>query len=79
MITDRTEAVEIIRSHIERITPTPNDQGGLEVELYGDLAAAREFREAGERIHQRPGRGGPGAEVPRSVSGPRFERTGGIA
>jgi hypothetical protein len=36
--TTRTEAVEIIRSLIDRIVLWPAESGGLEVELLGDLA-----------------------------------------
>ena len=34
----RTEAVEVIRGLVDRIELTPNDEGGLDVQLYGDLA-----------------------------------------
>jgi site-specific DNA recombinase len=34
----RTEAAEIIRSLIDRITLTPNCEGKLDIDLYGDLA-----------------------------------------
>ncbi len=56
----KAEAAEIIRSQIERITLTPNEEGGLEVQLYGDLARILQFCEAGERKRERPGHGGPG-------------------
>lgn len=36
--TTRTEAVEIIRSLIDRIVLWPSEAGGLEIELMGDLA-----------------------------------------
>jgi hypothetical protein len=57
----QAEAGEAIRSHIERITITPRDDGtGVEVLLYGDLARILQFCEMGGRTSQRPGRGGPG-------------------
>ena len=68
----KAEAAEIIRSQIERITLTPNDQGGLEVELYGDLARILQFCEAGEHKRERPGRGGPGRGLS-VVAGAGFE------
>ena len=51
----KAEAAEIIRSQIERITLTPNDDGVLEVQLYGDLARILQFCESGEHKRQRPG------------------------
>ena len=56
----KAEAAEVIRSQIERITLTPNAEGGLEVQLYGDLPRILQFCEAGQHKHQRPGRGRPG-------------------
>jgi len=35
---NRGEAAEIMRSLVDRIELTPNDQGKLEINLYGDLA-----------------------------------------
>ncbi|WOS64637.1 recombinase family protein [Sinorhizobium fredii] len=35
---NRAEAADLLRSLVDRITLTPNDQGKLEVDLYGDLA-----------------------------------------
>jgi site-specific DNA recombinase len=35
---DRGEAADILRSLVDRIELTPNDQGKLEIDLYGDLA-----------------------------------------
>jgi len=35
---NRTEAADLIRSLVDRITLTPNDQGKLDISLYGDLA-----------------------------------------
>ena len=69
---NKAEAAEIIRSQIERITLTPNDEGGLEVQLYGDLARILQFCEAGEHKRQRPGRGGPGRGLS-VVAGAGFE------
>jgi site-specific DNA recombinase len=68
----KVEAAEIIRSHIECITLTPNADGGLEVQLYGDLARILQFCEAGERKDKRPGRGGPGRGLS-VVAGAGFE------
>jgi site-specific DNA recombinase len=34
----KAESAEIIRSHIGRITLTPNEAGTLDIQLYGDLA-----------------------------------------
>jgi hypothetical protein len=68
----KPEAVEAIRSHIEKITLTPNDQGTLDIRLHGDLARILEFCEAAgdgrERAdrgskRERPGRGGPGRRL----------------
>jgi hypothetical protein len=56
----KDEAMEIIRSLIERITLTPREDGTLEVLLYGERARILQFCEAGQRNDQRPGRGGPG-------------------
>jgi hypothetical protein len=63
--------VASIRSQIERITLTPNEQGTLDVQLYGDLAQILQFCEMGEHPRERPGRGGPrrGLSV---VAGVRF-------
>ncbi len=35
---NRAEAADLIRSLVDRITLTPNDQGKLDIDLYGDLA-----------------------------------------
>jgi site-specific DNA recombinase len=35
---NRAEAADLLRALVERITLTPNDQGKLEIDLYGDLA-----------------------------------------
>jgi site-specific DNA recombinase len=43
----QTEAAAIIRSQFERITLTPDTEGGLEVLLQGDLARILEICEAG--------------------------------
>ena len=56
----KAEAAEIVRSQIERITLTPGEDGGLEVELYGDLARILQLCEAGERTHKRPRTNVPG-------------------
>jgi site-specific DNA recombinase len=68
----KAEAAEVIRSHIDRITLTPNAEGRLEVQLYGDLAQILQFCEMGEHKHQRPGHGKPGREVS-VVAGAGFE------
>ena len=43
----KAEAAEIMRSQIEPITLTPNVEGGLDVQLYGDLPRILQFCEAG--------------------------------
>lgn len=35
---NRAEAADILRSLVDRIELTPNDQGKLEIDLFGDLA-----------------------------------------
>jgi site-specific DNA recombinase len=67
----KDEAAEIVRSQIERITLTPKPGGGLDVQLYGDLARILQVCEAGERNDKRPGHGGPGRELS-VVAGARF-------
>jgi hypothetical protein len=57
---DKAEAMEIVRSQIERITLTPNDQGTLDIQLHGDLARILEICEAGERRSERPRTDVPG-------------------
>ncbi|HSI99823.1 MAG TPA: DNA resolvase [Patescibacteria group bacterium] len=42
----KAEAAEIMRSHIQRISLAPNDQGTLDNHLYGNLARILELREA---------------------------------
>ena len=64
--------VASIRGQIERVTLTPNDEGGLDIHLYGDLARILEFCEADEHTSHRPGRGGPGRELS-VVAGAGFE------
>ena len=56
----KAEAAEIVRSQIERITLTPGEDGGLAVELHGDLARILQLCESGERKSERPGTGVPG-------------------
>jgi site-specific DNA recombinase len=68
----KAEAAEVIRSHIERITLTPDAEGALEVQLYGDLARILQFCEAGEHKRQRPGHGRPERELS-VVAGAGFE------
>ena len=57
---DKTEAMEIVRSQIERITLTPGENGGLDVMLQGDLARILQLCESGSRKSERPGTGVPG-------------------
>ena len=60
----KADAVEVIRSQINRITLTPNDQGTLDIQLHRDLAHILEFCEAAEEHNdKRPGRGEPGREL----------------
>jgi hypothetical protein len=71
----KAEAAEIIRSQIERITLTPNDEGGIDVQLYGDLARILQFCEMEDHKRQRPGHSRRGSED----KGQRSEdRPGGI-
>jgi hypothetical protein len=56
----KAEAAEIVRSQIEQITLTPGEDGGLEVELYGDLARILQLCEAGDLESRRPGTDVPG-------------------
>jgi site-specific DNA recombinase len=56
----KAEAMEIVRSQIERITLTPNAEDGLDVHLYGDLARILQLCEAGERTDKRPRTDVPG-------------------
>jgi hypothetical protein len=57
---DKTEAMEIVRSQIERITLTPNAEGSLDIHLCGDLAHILQWCEAGPGKSERPGTGVPG-------------------
>ena len=66
------ETVASIRRQIDRITLTPNAEGGLDVQLYGDLAQILQFCEVGEHERERPGHGKPGREVS-VVAGAGFE------
>ena len=68
----KAEAAEVIRSQIERITLTPNEEGTLDIQLHGDLGRILQLCEAGERKRARPGHGGPGREVS-VVAGAGFE------
>jgi site-specific DNA recombinase len=68
----KAEAMAIVRSQIDRITLTPGEDGGLAVELYGDLARILQLCEAGEHKQQRPGRRGPGRGLS-VVAGGGFE------
>jgi site-specific DNA recombinase len=70
---DKAEAMEIVRSQIEQITLTPGEDGGLAVELQGDLARILQLCEAGEGKSERPGTGVPGRGLS-VVAGARFER-----
>jgi site-specific DNA recombinase len=59
----KAEAMEIVRSQIERITLTPDEDGGLAVELYGDLARILQLCEAGPGKSERPRTNVPGREL----------------
>jgi site-specific DNA recombinase len=52
--TTRTEAIEIIRSLVDRVKFTPTADGGLEIELVGDLAGM-------VQLTQNPGKDRPAA------------------
>ena len=69
----QAEAAAIIRGQIEKITLTPNAEGGLEVLLHGDLARILQVCEAGGgRQDKRPGTDVPGRELS-VVAGAGFE------
>ena len=51
----KAEAMEIVRSQIERITLTPNAEGGLDIQLQGDLARILQLCESGAGKSERPG------------------------
>ena len=46
---NRTEAAEIIRSLVDRIELTPNPEGKLDIDLFGDLAGILTLVEQKER------------------------------
>jgi DNA invertase Pin-like site-specific DNA recombinase len=69
---DKTEAMEIVRSQIERITLTPNAEGSLDIHLCGDLAHILQWCEAGPGKSERPGTGVPGRGLS-VVAGAGFE------
>jgi site-specific DNA recombinase len=69
---DKAEAMEIVRSQIERITLTPGEDGGLAVELCGDLARILRWCEDGSGKSERPGTGVPGRGLS-VVAGAGFE------
>jgi site-specific DNA recombinase len=68
----KAEAMEIVRSQIERITLTPREDGGLAVELQGDLARILQLCEAGASKSKRPRTNVPGRELS-VVAGAGFE------
>ena len=60
----KAEAAEIVRSQIEQITLTPNaEDGGLAVELYGDLARILQLCESGGAQRQTPQNKCSGARI----------------
>jgi site-specific DNA recombinase len=68
----KAEAMEIVRSQIERITLTPCQDGGLAVVLQGDLARILQLCESGSRTSERPGTAVPGRGLS-VVAGAGFE------
>jgi site-specific DNA recombinase len=69
----KAEAAEIVRGQIERITLTPNAEGGgLEVVLQGDLARILQLCEGGSSKDKRPGTDVPGRGLS-VVAGAGFE------
>ena len=56
----RVEAVEIIRELVDRVELRPNEDGGLDAVLYGDLAAIIGQGTVGKRIANNPDHGGSG-------------------
>jgi hypothetical protein len=69
----KTEAAEVVRSQIERITLTPNTDGGLDIQLHGDLARILWLCEEGSRKSKRPGPDVPGRDLS-VVAGAGFGR-----
>ena len=60
----KAEAVEILRSLIDRIELSPRQDGpGLEARLCGDLARILAFCEAAEDKNELPGSGEPGSQL----------------
>jgi hypothetical protein len=69
---DKAEAMEIVRSQIDRITLTPGENGELDVALQGDLACIMQLCEAGPGKNKRPRTDVPGRELS-VVAGAGFE------
>ncbi len=70
----KAEAVEILRSLIDRIELSPRQDGpGLEARLCGDLARILAFCEAAEDKNELPGSGEPGSQLS-VVAGARNQR-----
>jgi site-specific DNA recombinase len=68
----KAEAMEIVRSQIERITLTPNVEGSLDIHLYGDLARIMQLCEAADCKSERPRTNVPGRGLS-VVAGAGFE------
>ena len=65
----RDEAIEAIRSMIEKIVVTPRDGGGVDLEFHGDLAR---ILAVCSKNGKTPARSAPGFCL---VAGARFELT----
>ena len=68
----RAEAVDIVRELVERIELRPNEEGGLDAVLYGDLAAMLNAPADARRMANDPDRGGSGSLLS-VVAGRGFE------
>ena len=68
----KAEAMEVVRSQIERITLTPGEGGELELALQGDLARILQLCESGGSKSERPRTNVPGRGLS-VVAGAGFE------
>ena len=72
----RAEAGEILRSLVDRVVLTPDDDGtSLKAELYGDLAEILAFSSSGNSDKKIPGSCSEPGSLLSVVAGARFELT----
>ncbi len=72
----RHEAVELLRSLIETICLTPDGEGGLRIELVGELGSIMSLSDSGSDLgNKKPRSEGNGAHSLTMVAGARFELT----